>query len=44
MRIFGLSLAMLWCLSVAGLAQQTSSDAISADQKDVGKLQTRILK
>ena len=44
MRILGLSLTVLCCLSVTGLAQQTSSDTITADQKDVGKVQTRILK
>ena len=43
---FGLSLAALCCLAVAGpgLAQQAGSDGITADHKDIGKVQARILK
>lgn len=46
MRMLGLSLAVLCCLSVAqpGLAQQAGSDGINATQKDIGKVQTRIQK
>jgi|SRR5271163_3893506 len=46
MRIFGLSLVVLCCLSAAGpgVAQQTGSGVITADQKDIGKMETRIQK
>ena len=46
MRIFALSLAVLCWLSAGGpgLAQQTGGDGIAADQKDIGKVQTRIQK
>ena len=45
MRIFGLSLVALYCLLVAGpgVAQQTGSGT-TADQKDIGKVETRIQK
>ena len=46
MRIFGLSLAVLCCVSSAtpGTAQKAGGDVVSADQKEIGKLQTHILK
>ncbi len=46
MRILGLSLAALYCLSVPdlGVAQQAGGNAITAEQKDIGKVQTRIEK
>jgi hypothetical protein len=46
MRIRSLTLAVLACLSVAdfGFAQQMRGDAITADQNDIGKVQTRIEK
>jgi len=44
--MLGLSLAALCCvfLAVPGVAQKASGDTIAADQIDVGKVQTRILK
>ncbi len=46
MRIVGFSLVILCCLSAAspGSAQQGASDAVTASQKDIGKVQTRIQK
>jgi hypothetical protein len=53
MRKFGLSAAVLCCLSVTapgliqkatGDTQKVASDALTADQTDVGNVQTRILK
>jgi hypothetical protein len=46
MRIIGFSLAARCWLSAADpvLAQQTGSDVITADQKDIGKAQTRVQK
>jgi hypothetical protein len=47
MKIVGLSLSLLLaCLSLAGLgfAQQTSGNATTAEQKDIGRVQTRIEK
>ena len=46
MRILGLTLAVLACLSGPhpGFAQQMRSDGVTADQKDIGKVQTRIEK
>ena len=46
MRIFGLSLATRCCLSLGSpaFAQQVGSDGITADQRDIGKVQTRIQK
>ncbi len=46
MRILGLTLAMLGYLSFpdAGFAQQAGGNTVSADQKDIGKVQTRIEK
>ena len=46
MRIIGFPLAALCWLFAAspGLTQQGGSDVITADQKDIGKVQTRIQK
>ena len=46
MRILGLTLAVLACLSGPhpGFAQQTGGNTITAEQKDIGKVQTRIEK
>ena len=46
MRILGLTLAVLACLSGpdTGFAQQMRGDGVTADQKDIGKVQTRIEK
>ena len=46
MRILSLSLAVLACLLFPdlGFAQQAGGNAITADQKDIGKVQTRIEK
>ena len=46
MRILALLAALLLCLSTAGsgLAQKAGSDTITADQRDIGKLQARIEK
>ena len=46
MRIVALSLAALCCVFPAtpGVAQKVSGDTIAADQIDIGKVQTRILK
>ena len=46
MRIFGVSLAVVCCVSSAtpGTAQKAGGNVVSADQKEIGKLQTRILK
>ena len=46
MSIVGLSWAVLACLLLSdiGFAQQMRGDAITADQNDIGKVQTRIEK
>ena len=46
MRIFAPFAALLLCLSTAkpGLAQKAGSDTVTADQRDIGKLQARIEK
>jgi hypothetical protein len=46
MRILALWAALLLCLSTAGpgSAQKAVSDTITADQRDIGKLQARIEK
>ena len=46
MRILGLILRVLACLLLPdpGFAQQMRSDGVTADQKDIGKVQTRIEK
>ena len=44
MRILSLSLAVLACLLFPdpGFAQQAGSNTVTADQKDIGKVQARI--
>jgi hypothetical protein len=47
MKIVGLFLSLLLCcllLAEPGLAQQTGGNATSAEQRDIGKVQTRIEK
>ena len=44
MRISVFSLALFSCLSGVAFAQQTSGNALMAEQKDIGKVQTRIQK
>ena len=44
MRTFALSLALLACHPGLGFAQQTGGNTITAEQKDIGKIQTRIQK
>jgi hypothetical protein len=46
MRILGLAFALLACLSAPDplVAQQAGGNAITADQRDIGKVQTRIEK
>lgn len=43
MRKFALSLALMACLSGLAFAQQTAN-TVTAEQKDIGKLRTRIQK
>jgi len=46
MRILALLAALFLCLSTAGpgFAQKAGSDTVTADQRDIGKLQARIEK